>query len=136
MDIQIQVFLEIILQDTWWNQQADKGVMMDKLLPCPFCSKGACTTWNCKDKFNVECSAYLCQAKGAECNSEIGAIAAWNTRTDTSKDKLIAALRFYADPKNHEMNNITQVCDGIIVEIDNIGRDLGAIARAALKEFE
>lgn len=49
--------------------------------------------------------------------------------------KLVDALKFYADPANHEIIHLTQESVGVTVHEDNIGLDKGFIARATLKEL-
>ena len=45
------------------------------------------------------------------------------------------ALEYYANDKNHEMNNIIQESSGVLVQIDNIGFDCGRVAKAALNKL-
>ncbi len=93
--------------------------MRNRLLPCPMCSETQIKL------IEWPADATICEILCLNCKLNTGAkftkneaIKHWNNRTDTGKDKLVAALKFYANAEN-----MTEIMD-----------DFGKIAEAALKE--
>lgn len=66
-----------------------------ELKPCPFCGEdpGACHDASHSSAFEIECFNQCCNAKPIVWEvTEAKAVAAWNTRTDATKDAEIARL--------------------------------------------